>query len=698
MEKNPSRYRDEPERNPSRHREDIERNPPRHRETATERHRSPVHQPAQCDPSFNWDKHRHSLNKMFFGDRDIIQKVSCTKQSTLGAPGGKGAVVPDYHPWHKINFCLNFPSAEELMAKAFIFRDEQEEGRQIPKDRVEEFKYILHLYIDFLHKQKFARLKKLRTAQRNLPIYSYKQEIIDSVQKHQVVLVAGDTGCGKSTQVPQYLMEAGFNHVACTQPRRIACISLCKRVTYETLNEGCTEIGYQIRFEKSRTKHTKILFLTEGLLLRQVATDPMLKDYEVLILDEVHERHIPCDFLLGIIKCLTHQRPDLKVVLMSATINIELFTEYFNNCPVIQVPGRLFPIQVHYQPVTVAEKGPRSAKIDPGPYVRILQQIDKTYPAEERGDVLVFLSGMTEISTIAEAAQQYAALNQRWIVLQLHSSLGLTEQDKVFDLAPEGVRKCILSTNIAETSVTIDGVRFVVDSGKVKEMSYDSNCHMQRLKEFWISRASAEQRKGRAGRTGPGICYRLYGEPDYMKLEPYSTPEIRRVPLHSLLLQMISMGLPDARKFPFLEPPDPSAVEEAIQGLKEEGALTETEVLTPVGKMLSRLPVDVTLGKMLILGSVFNLLEPMLTLAAALSVQSPLTQRAYRDPEAIAARKSLESSHGDPFTLLTAYNEWLELKSDPRTNSRQWCRRRGLEEQRFYEVTKLRRQFKNLLQ
>lgn len=305
---------------------------------------------------------------------------------------------------------------------------------------------------------------------------------------------------------------------------------------------------------------------------------------------------------------------------------------------------------------------------------------------------------MSEISAVQEVAEQYASENSHWLVLPLHSTLSLAEQDKVFDYAPEKVRKCILSTNIAETSVTIDGVRFVADSGKVKEMSYDAASHTQKLKEFWISRASAEQRKGRAGRTGPGVCFRLYSEAEYESLSAYSTPEIQRVPLNSLLLQLVALGIPDVRKFPFLEPPPSDSVEEAIQVLKEQGALSEEEELTSTGRILSQLPVDVTIGKVLILGCVFRLVDPILSLAAALSIQSPFTQRSYRDLSASAARKNIDSDHGDPFTLLNAYHEWLSLKSGHGEDTRKWCRRLGLEEQRFYEMTKLRNQFRQLLE
>uniref|UniRef100_A0A182J6Q0 RNA helicase n=1 Tax=Anopheles atroparvus TaxID=41427 RepID=A0A182J6Q0_ANOAO len=590
---------------------------------------------------------------------------------------------------------------------------------KITRTKLLQLLQIVAHYLDFRQREKFNKLRKLRQAQANLPVAKHREEIVDAVRNERVVVLAGDTGCGKSTQVPQYLYRAGYERIACTQPRRIACISLSKRVAHELLAEYRTEVGYQIRFERSKNTNTKIIFITEGLLLRQLASEDSLEQYSVIILDEVHERHLHGDFLLGIAKCLIRARPDLKLVLMSATINIKLFADYFSEeeARIIEVPGRLFPIKLHYMPqlqdVPVAgssggSKRGQTDRLSPEPYLQILQLIDQKYPPTEKGDVLIFLSGLNEITAIVDAAREYNEKNKNWIILPLHSTLSIAEQDKVFDYAPEGMRKCIVSTNIAETSVTIDGIRFVVDSGKVKEMSYDPTTKMQRLKEFWISKASAEQRKGRAGRTGPGICYRLYDEKQFYDFDAYTTAEILKVPLESLLLQMISMGLPNARLFPFIEPPPMDNVENAIVSLKEAEALTEDEKLTPLGKALAKIPVDIGIGKMLLMGCVFQQLQPVLTLAAALSVQSPFTNRAYRDPECERARKSLESDHGDPITLLNAYKEWLEVKQtrtdygrkgDDRRgeNSKVWCRRRGLEEQRFYEITKLRNQFQDLL-
>ncbi|XP_064608809.1 probable ATP-dependent RNA helicase DHX34 [Liolophura sinensis] len=675
----------------------------------------------ESDFDFDYTQYKHSLNKIFFRDQDYIkrgtpdyddfwlfaarfqafQKKKAQRQMGTGKMGDRGSVsslgIPlVYDNRHRINLTLVTKHADDFIRHGRLIDADVE--KEITVNRVKQFKNMLLCYIDFKQKEKLSKLMKIRKDQKTLPIYQYKEMIVKMVKENQVVVVAGDTGCGKSTQVPQYLLEGGFTKIACTQPRRIACISLSKRVGFETLNEYGTQVAYQVRFEKTKSRFTRILFLTEGLLLRQMSTDAELSQYSVIVIDEVHERHINTDFLLGVLKCLLRQRKDLKLVLMSATININLFSGYFDEAPVVKVPGRLYPIQLEYCPITRDELGGKNQRLDPSPYLKILQRIDHKYPSSERGDLLIFLSGMSEIMAVVDAARMYAQKTKRWIVLPLHSALSIAEQDKVFDIAPEGVRKCIVSTNIAETSVTIDGVRFIIDSGKVKEMSFDPKYKMQRLQEFWISRASAEQRKGRAGRTGPGVCFRLYGEADYNEFQEYSTPEIQRVPIDSLLLQLIAMGLPDSRRFPFLEAPAMSSIENSISILKEQGALTEDETLTPIGQMLSRLPVDVVIGKMLIMGSIFHMIDPVLSIAAAMSVQSPFTSsRGHIDHDAAASRKSLESEHGDPFTLLNAFDEWIQVKAEGR-GTKKWCRRRALEEQRFYEMTKLKTQFKELLQ
>ncbi|KAF3847414.1 hypothetical protein F7725_020442 [Dissostichus mawsoni] len=582
--------------------------------------------------SWDWDSPqcRAQLDEVFFRRHDYIQAGSTehrefwaffdrfqrfkTRKEMSGSgakedrsKSGSGKVdlgLPkEYDARYRINVSVCTLDVEERLGKS------SGPGSQ----EISDCRLALLHFLDFSQRQSFGKLAKLRREQKNLPIFQYRDRIVELVRQSPVLVVAGDTGCGKSTQVPQYLLAAGFNHIACTQPRRIACISLAKRVSFESLNQYGSKVGYQIRFETTKTPSTKLLFLTEGLLLRQIQQDRSLSQYQVLIVDEVHERHLHCDFLLGVLRSLLAETPELRLILMSATINIKLFSDYFSGAPVLQVPGRLFPIQVLYQPIPPDEQPSRSEKLDPRPYLRILQGIDQRYPPEERGDLLIFLSGVQEISTVQEACQ-------------------------VFDISPPGVRKCIISTNIAETSVTIDGVRFVVDSGKVKEMSFDPKAKMQRLQEFWISRASSEQRKGRAGRTGPGVCYRLYAESDYDAFAPYPVPEIHRVAWTR----------------------SSSSIQTAVTYLKEQGALDSRSDLTSIGSLLAQLPVDVVIGKMLVLGSLFNLVDPVLTVAAALSVQSPFLRSAQHNPDCTTARQPLHSNHGDPFTLLNTFNAWVE--------------------------------------
>uniref|UniRef100_A0A3B5BDT9 DExH-box helicase 34 n=1 Tax=Stegastes partitus TaxID=144197 RepID=A0A3B5BDT9_9TELE len=641
--------------------------------------------------SWDWDSPqcRARLDEIFFREQDYIQAGSPehkefwaffdrfqrfkTKRDMAGPGASRGedsgrtgsgkvdlGLPKDYDARYRINVSVCSRDIEERLGKSEHRSRQRSSGPG--SQEVSDCRLALLHFLDFSQRQSFGKLAKLRREQKNLPIFQYRDRLVELVRRHPVVVVAGDTGCGKSTQVPQYLLSAGFTQVACTQPRRIACISLAKRVSFESLNQYGSKVGYQIRFETTRTTATKLLFLTEGLLLRQIQQDRTLAQYQVVIVDEVHERHLHCDFLLGVLRSLLADRPDLRLILMSATINIKLFSNYFSSAPVLQVPGRLFPIQVIYQPIPPEEQPSRSEKMDPRPYLRILQGIDQRYPPEERGDLLLFLSGVAEISTIQEACQIYATHTRRWIVLPLHSTLSLVQQDKVFDIAPPGVRKCIISTNIAETSVTIDGVRFVVDSGKVKEMSFDPKAKMQRLQEFWISRASSEQRKGRAGRTGPGVCYRLYAESDYDAFAPYPVPEIHRVALDSLILQMKSMSLGDPLSFVFIDPPPTASIQTAVTYLKDQGALDNRSELTSIGSLLAQLPVDVVIGKMLVLGSLFNLVEPVLTVAAALSVQSPFLRSSQHNPDCATARQPLHSNQGDPFTLLNTFNAWVEVR------------------------------------
>ncbi|KAF7726559.1 DEAH (Asp-Glu-Ala-His) box polypeptide 34 [Apophysomyces ossiformis] len=585
----------------------------------------------------------------------------------------------------------------------------QQEGEMI--------RHAIILFQDFTQKKKAALKEKIEKSREALPITPFANAIVHTLKEHRVLLIAGDTGCGKSTQVPQILMKAGFQKIACTQPRRIACSSLARRVSYETMNEYGSEIAYQVRFEGTKTKRTRILFLTEGLLLRQYSSDNTLSMYDVIVVDEVHERHMMGDFLLALLKHLLKIRTDLYVVLMSATINAELFAQYFD-APALIVPGKMYDVKVHYWPqgdddknltnnaaylkrraALVKESIPsRSERVNPAPYINVMEYITQSVPITERGDLLIFMSGINEISSLAEELKQYAYHTKKWVVLILHSSVAVEEQEKVFDMPPEGVRKCIISTNIAETSVTIDGIRFIVDSGKVKELTHDATSNMSKLSEFWISKASATQRSGRAGRTGPGECFRLYSENEYNHFNDFAVPEIQRVPLEPLLLQIKAMELEDPRTFDYVESPSPEAINASMDFLQNLGAIDVSENIRPLGAVLANLPVDAIIGKMLVMATVLDVVDPVLTIASAMSVQSPFTRlTANTSTDMLQNRRTFDSHHGDPFTLLNLWQAWLQAKGDRKHSSRSWCRRHGVEEHRLYEIAKMRRQFEKML-
>ncbi|GAU98245.1 LOW QUALITY PROTEIN: hypothetical protein RvY_09419-2 [Ramazzottius varieornatus] len=348
---------------------------------------------------FDWDAHKRNIMKIMFGRGGIIEgdnrlrddfwsffKKLLENCGRLAERNGNARNCVIKNATSRFHLT---PRNFNIVHRYQFVRGDDEYSLEIPPDGLKTLHYAALCYVDFLEKQEFQKYQKLRAAQANLPISNYRGKILELIQANSIVIVSGDTGCGKSTQVPQYLLKAGFENVCCTQPRRIACISLSKRVAFETLNEYGSQVAYQIRFEKTTTSQTKIVFMTEGLLLRQIGSDSVLDKYNVIVLDEVHERHLHSDFLLGIVRSLISQRPDLRIVLMSATINIELFARYFDNAPVVQVPGRLFPIQVNYKPISHEARS--SSRFNPAPYVRILEMIDNKYPSSERGDVLIFL-------------------------------------------------------------------------------------------------------------------------------------------------------------------------------------------------------------------------------------------------------------------------------------------------------------------
>lgn len=633
----------------------------------------------------------------------------------------------------------------------FKSRDEADKAKEA------EVRSVVTLFATFTEKQKAEKKEEMLKHRKGLPIFPFKEQILSLLAEHDIILVAGDTGCGKSTQVPQFLLDSPeFTSICVTQPRRIACYALARRVAEERGEERGSEVGYQVRFVRTATRQTRLIFATEGVVARQVSSSSngLLDQYDVVVVDEVHERHLQCDFLVAVLKGIVAQRKKLaseggvkrlKLVLMSATMDLELWSKYLGDCPVVEVPGRLHPVLVHYRPsqtpdrnlldptlraerLEVAQSVPvQNTRFVPDPFLRILGEIEARVPWNERGDVLIFLPGVQEIDKLQVAAGEWARQKARdrgeavdsasggydqeastgpWIILPLHSTLPVAEQELVFRPAPPGRRKLVLATNIAETSVTLPEIRFVVDSGRAREMDYSGEgTRVARLREFWVSRSSARQRAGRAGRTGPGECWRLWSEPEEEGMNEWGVPEVRRVPLEQIVLEVLSLGLGDPRKVDFVEPPPEKSVDAAIRRLRNLGALVGDRGLeraTNLGLLLSRLPIEPGLGKMLVLAAILSksaateLVEPLLTVAAGLSVQSPYSRAGETDQNLRRNRRELESEHGDMITLLNLYSEWLTVKS--RGSADGWCRRLGVEQQRLYEIVKMREQFGDVLE
>ncbi|KAF4755416.1 DEAH (Asp-Glu-Ala-His) box polypeptide 34 [Perkinsus olseni] len=596
------------------------------------------------------------------------------------------------------------------------------QGGRHHSSRDEVFEDAIRFYSDMRLKQSNQKLRKLMSSRAALPIAKHREQILAAMESSRIVLIAGDTGCGKSTQVPQYLLEADRDaSIICTQPRRLAAMSLCRRVQTEQLQAWGSRVAYQMRFDNTRTRHTRILFVTEGLLLRLLESDGELSDFNVLLLDEVHERHAPMDVILTYIPELLQRRSDLKIILMSATFDTEHFRDLFNlsESAVISVSGRSYPVTTEYirmrgepPPQAAAnmhrslpasrqrrkgDDGPSNAKeavLDCGPYLALLKKIHASTPKHQSGDALVFLSGAQEIECLCNAIRDDTEVSRTWIPLPLHAQLPVEEQDKAFDIAPRGMRKCVIATNVAETSITIDGIRFVIDSGKVKEMSVDAGSSTRRLAEQWISQASADQRKGRAGRTGPGQCYRMYSEELCRHMMGYTRPEITRN-FHSLvhsLLQLLALDVDvsprDGFRFPTDIPEDTLRLARnylcLARAATRASARSTTLRLTPTGRVLSRLPVSISVGNMLLMSMILGTtaMRVATIIAASLNFHSPFRYGEYSSDD----NADLLSDSGDLFTCYNVYTAWLKRRVQSREGARRWARERGIDESKMYKA------------
>ncbi len=450
-----------------------------------------------------------------------------------------------------------------------------------------------------------------------LPVNQKRADIARAVAEHQVVIVCGETGSGKTTQIPKILLEMGRGAekmIGHTQPRRIAARSVAARIAEELKVELGGPVGFKVRFHDRVGRNTAVKLMTDGILLAETQGDPKLAAYDTIIIDEAHERSLNIDFLLGYLKQLLPKRPDLKVVVTSATIDAEKFSKHFNGAPVIEVSGRLYPVEVRYREVG-GDKEDTTRDEEEDALADAVEEACRSGP----GDVLVFLPGEREIRDAA------AAIGKRKLrdteILPLFSRLSNAEQDRVFK--PGSLRRIVLATNVAETSLTVPRIRYVVDTGQARVKRYSYRNKVEQLRVENISQAAAKQRSGRCGRVSDGICFRLYGEDEYARRPAFTDPELLRSSLAAVILRALSLNLGKVEDFPFLDPPLPRAIADGYALLAELGAVDEDNALTDIGRELACLPLDPRIGRMLVAARDEGCLAQMVVIAAALSVQDP---------------------------------------------------------------------------
>ncbi|KAF3958377.1 hypothetical protein ACB098_10G068400 [Castanea mollissima] len=522
------------------------------------------------------------------------------------------------------------------------------------------------------------RYYEILEKRRGLPVWHQKEEFLQVLKANQTLILVGETGSGKTTQIPQFVLEAidletpdkrRKMMIACTQPRRVAAMSVSRRVAEEmdvTIGE---EVGYSIRFEDCSSARTVLKYLTDGMLLREAMTDPLLERYKVIILDEAHERTLATDVLFGLLKEVLKNRPDLKLVVMSATLEAEKFQGYFFQAPLMKVPGRLHPVEIFYT------EEPERDYLEAA--IRTVVQI---HMCETPGDILVFLTGEEEIEDacrkitkeVANMGDQVGPVK----VVPLYSTLPPAMQQKIFEPAPPPVkeggpagRKIVVSTNIAETSLTIDGIVYVIDPGFAKQKVYNPRVRVESLLVSPISKASAHQRSGRAGRTQPGKCFRLYTEKSFQNdLQPQTYPEILRSNLANTVLTLKKLGIDDLVHFDFMDPPAPETLMRALEVLNYLGALDDDGNLTKLGEIMSEFPLDPQMSKMLVVSPEFNCSNEILSVSAMLSVPNCFVRPREAQKAADDAKAKFGHIDGDHLTLLNVYHAYKQNNEDP-----SWC-------------------------
>ncbi|MFA7895148.1 ATP-dependent RNA helicase HrpA [Pseudomonas putida] len=532
----------------------------------------------------------------------------------------------------------------------------------------------------------------------SLPIAAKRDEIKKALAEHQVLVIAGETGSGKTTQLPKICLELGRGShglIAHTQPRRIAARSVAARVAEELGTPLGGLVGYQVRFEDQGDANTLVKLMTDGILLAETQHDRFLERYDTIIVDEAHERSLNIDFLLGYLKTLLHRRPELKLIITSATIDLERFSKHFDNAPIIEVSGRTFPVETWYRPLT-SEQDEEGNPVEDDLTVdqAILATLDELAQHERGqgkgpGDVLIFLPGEREIRDAAEILRK--AQLRHTEILPLYARLSPAEQQRIFQ--PHAGRRVVLATNVAETSLTVPGIRYVIDTGTARISRYSYRAKVQRLPIEAVSQASANQRKGRCGRVEPGICVRLYSEEDFNSRPAFTDPEILRTNLAAVILQMLHLRLGAIDAFPFIEPPDGKAISDGFNLLQELSAVNRENQLTPVGRQLARLPIDPRLGRMLLEGARLGSLQEVLIVTSALSVQDPRERPPERQQAADQAHAQWKDVDSDFAALVNLWRGFEEQRQALTANPlRNWCRKQFLNYLRLREWRDAHRQ------
>lgn len=505
-----------------------------------------------------------------------------------------------------------------------------------------------------------GKAMKIEDTRKSLPIYQFRDDLLQAINDYQVLIIVGETGSGKTTQIPQYLHEAGYTKdgmkVGCTQPRRVAAMSVAARVAEEMGKKVGNEVGYSIRFEDNTSEKTILKYMTDGMLLREFLTEPDLGAYSALMIDEAHERTLHTDILFGLVKDIARFRPELKLLISSATMDAQKFAKYFDDAPIFNIPGRRYPVDIHYTPQPEANY-----------LAAAVTTVFQIHITQGRGDILVFLTGQEEIESaemsLQETARKLGSKVPEMIICPIYANLPSELQAKIFEPTPPNARKVVLATNIAETSLTIDGIVYVIDPGFVKENVYNARTGMESLVVTPCSRASANQRSGRAGRVAPGKCFRLYTKfAFHNELDDSTMPEIQRTNLNSVVLLLKSLGINNLIEFDFMDPPPAETLIRALENLYALGALNDQGELTKMGRQMAEFPTDPMLARAILAADKHGCVDEVLSIISMLGESSALFYRP-KDKKLLAdsARNRFTVREGgDHLSLLNIWNQWVD--------------------------------------